>query len=97
MAYDQGDLVRFSATCQASGGGFADASSVYFLYKRASGAATHLYGLAPSAIVRAATGCYYIDVTIDSVGNWAVRWEATGGPFQSAQEYTFDVNRSFKF
>ena len=95
MAYDVGDLVRFSATCQASGGAFADASSVYFLFRRTSGSATHLYGLTPSAIVRAATGCYYIDVSIDAPGAWTVRWEATGGPFQSAQEYGFQVNSTF--
>jgi hypothetical protein len=95
MAYDVGDLVRFSATCQASGGAFADASSIYFLYTRTLGPATHLYGLSPSQIVRQATGCYYIDVTIDAVGGWAVRWQATGGPFQSAQEYTFQVNPTF--
>jgi hypothetical protein len=96
MAYDVGDLVRFAATCQASGGGFADASSIYFLYVRAQGRATHLYGVAPSQIVRAATGCYFIDVTIDSPGGWAVRWEASGGPFQAAQEYGFQANSTFK-
>lgn len=97
MAYDPGDLVRFIATCLASGGAAADPSSIYFLINRAAGRATHQYGLTPSQIVRVAAGQYYIDVAIDSPGGWAVRWEATGGPFQGAQEYTFDVNRSFKF
>lgn len=95
MAYDVGDLVRFTASMQASGGAMADPSSVYFLYRRTAGSATHLYGVTPSAIVRTGVGAYYIDVPIDAVGAWSVRWEGTGGPFQSAQEYGFEVNRTF--
>lgn len=94
MGYDVGDLVRFTATCVASGGNPADPSQMFFLLKNASGVATHLYGAAPSQIFRTGVGAFFIDVTINQPRGWAVRWVATGG-FQSAQEYTFDVNPTF--
>src|SRR5438132_612157 len=95
QTYDQGDLVRFTATFVASGGVTSDPSYVWHLNINGTGVrATHRYGLTPSAIVRAGTGAYYIDVDITIPGNWSYRWEGSGG-LQAAVEDNFNVRPTF--
>lgn len=94
--YDRGDLIRCVATFVASNSLTTDPTNVWFLVQDGGGArATHKYGLTPSAIVKAATGAYYIDLDTPTVGDWAYRWEATGG-LQLAEETRFNVRPTFR-
>lgn len=95
--YDRGDLVRATATFAATDNTTIDPNQVWCLVIDAAGnRATHRYGLTPSAIVKAATGGYYLDIDVaSSVGQWGYRWEGTGG-IQLAEESTFTVRPSFK-
>jgi hypothetical protein len=95
-AYDRGDLVRAVATFVASNSLTADPSQVWCLIIDGAGnRATHRYGLTPSQIVRGATGGYYIDIDASAIGDWAYRWEGTGG-LQLAEETHFSVRPTFK-
>lgn len=91
--YDVGDLVRCSAAFTDSAGVAQDPAGVTFKQKDPSGnIATLTYGV-DGALVRASTGNYYVDVSIDEAGTWAFRFAGTGNG-QAAAESVFVVERS---
>lgn len=90
--YDVGDLVRCTATF-ATNGTNVDPSAVTFKKKTPSGTITTLTYGPDAALVKSATGIYYVDVSATEPGEWSVRFAATGTG-QSAGERKFRVQPS---
>lgn len=94
-AYDLGDMLRLVATFVTTDGvTTADPSMVNFLVKNPAGSvATYRYLQGSASVARSATGVYFKDVSLDMVGSWYYRAEATG-LLQAAEEWAFLVDPS---
>jgi hypothetical protein len=90
-SYDKGDLVRLTATFTNSAGVATDPTVVLCRVK--SPTTTTIYTYNPGAIVKDATGVYYIDVSVSAVGQWWYRWEGAG-TVEQADEGAFIVEAS---
>jgi hypothetical protein len=78
MAYDVGDGVRFKCSFKDLDDAAADPTTVTALIKDPSGnVETLVYGV-DAAVIKSATGIYYVDRTIDEAGIWRHRWTGTG-------------------
>ena len=91
--HDAGDLVRITASFQASGGAMVDPASVYIEIKNPSGAVT-TYGY-PTTIVRSDVGAYYIDQLASQTGGWNYRWSGKPSAGLAAAEGGFEIRSSF--
>jgi hypothetical protein len=92
--YDIGDAVRITASFynSATPAVLTDPTTVTVRIKPSNAAATtYTYGT-DAAVVKSATGVYYIDVTITASDRWRYRWAGTGALIQ-AEEGSFNVRR----
>lgn len=91
--YQKGDLVRATGTFSDSDGVAQDPTAVFCKYTNPAGTTTTLeYGV-DAALVKSATGIYYVDVDASTAGAWRYRFYATGTG-QSAAEAFFRVEAS---
>ena len=91
--HDKGDLVRSTATFTNTAGTATDPTTVVCKVRTPAGVVTtYTYGT-DAALVKSATGVYYVDVSLTAVGQWWVRWEGTG-TVQQAEEDTFLADES---
>lgn len=77
MAYDRGDSVRATATFTVASVN-TDPTTIKLKIRNPAGLVTTYTYLVDVALVRSATGIYYLDFTLDSAGTWYTRWEGTG-------------------
>lgn len=90
--YEEGDLVRISATFTTDGVPI-DPSAVIFKYKTPAGEiTTKIYGTDPE-VIKDGTGQYHIDVSVEEDGLWSYRVYSTGTG-QAAAESEFSVRKS---
>lgn len=91
--YVLGNLVRVSVTFVNSVGAAVDPATVKLQVCPPAGATTtYTYG-ADAAVVKAATGSYYLDVDANTIGEWSFRWYSIGSG-QAAAESGFVVQPS---
>ena len=76
--YQKGDLVRVTGTFTNSAGTAIDPSAVYFAYTNPAGSTTTLTYGTDAAVIKSATGIYYVDVNAATAGRWYWRWYSTG-------------------
>jgi len=88
--FDKGDLIRVTGTFTNSAGTAVDPTAVNFMYRNPTGVIVVLVYGTDAAVVKSATGIYYVDVNANSAGTWWVRYESTGTG-QAADEESFDV------
>ncbi len=88
--YQKGDLVRVTGTFTNSAGTAIDPTAVFFAYTNPAGTTTTVQYSVDAAVVKSATGVYYVDVNASSAGRWYWRWYATGTG-QSAEQGEFVV------
>ena len=92
--YHVGDLVRCTGTFATAAGVATDPSAVICKVETPDGAeTTYTYGV-DAALVKAATGVYYVDVNATQAGTWHYRFYSTGTG-QAASEQSFWVQPSF--
>ncbi len=93
-SYHVGDKVRCTGTFETAAGTDTDPSAVYCRVKTPSGTTTtYTYGV-DAALVKSATGIYYVDVSITEAGTWHYRFYSTGTG-QAAGEESFVAKDSF--
>lgn len=92
--YDMGDLVRISSgTFTNSGGTAVDPTTITMRLRNPAGSViTYVSGGTP-APSQAATGSYFVDVTLTMPGRWHYRWEGVGDAVAAA-EGSLEVQRS---
>ena len=90
--YDVGDLVRLRGSFTNSAAAAVDPSSVTLQYRQLSvdpaSYTTLVYGV--NSIVKASTGEYYHDLSVNSDGEWRYRWNGLGAN-AAAVEGSFKV------
>ena len=92
--YHVGDKVRCTGTFETAAGTDTDPSAVYCKVKTPGGTSTtYTYGV-DAALVKSATGIYYVDVSITEAGTWHYRFYSTGTG-QAAGEESFVAKDSF--
>lgn len=92
--YHVGDKVRCTGTFETAAGVDTDPSAVFGKVKTPSGVETiYTYGV-DAALVKQATGIYYMDVSCTESGTWHYKIYATGTG-QAADENSFLVKDSF--
>ena len=90
--YQRGDLVRTTATFTNLGGTATDPTTVTATVTNPAGSATaYVYGT-DAALVKSATGVYYVDVDANLAGLWASRWVGTGAVTQADFETWYVVD-----
>jgi hypothetical protein len=78
MAYQVGDLVRCTGTIEQTDGTNIDPSVVKSWFRSPSGTVTiYTYGT-DAELVKSATGIYYMDVNLDTAGDWHYGFYSTG-------------------
>lgn len=89
--YIRGNLIRLSAAFANAAGTALDPSVVKcaVLPPGATTATEYTYGT-DGALVKAATGSYYVDVSASTEGRWRYRWYSTGTG-QAADEDEFEI------
>ena len=76
-SYDLNDRVRCTGTFTVSDVN-TDPTAITFVYKVPSGTITTLtYGV-DGALVKSATGVYYVDLDVSSAGSWYYVFRGTG-------------------
>jgi hypothetical protein len=88
MSYYVGNLVRATGTFTNAAGTATDPSVVRCKYRDPSGNVTSLLYGTDAALVKSATGIYYVDIDADELGVWNFRFYSTGTG-QAANEDTF--------
>ena len=77
-SYPVGSKVRSTCTFENSAGTDVDPTAVAVSYRTpGSAAVTKTYGT-DVEVVKSATGIYYIDLDLDTAGEWRLRWAGTG-------------------
>ena len=89
--YVTGNQLRNSAVFKNAAGAAADPSTVTYKYRKPGSATvtTLVYGT-DAAVVKSATGTYYVDVDLDTGGIWTDWWVTTGTPKKTSRG-TFSV------
>ena len=91
--YDVGDMVRCTGAFANSAGVAVDPAAVFCKVRKPDGTVTlYTYG-ADAALVKAAAGSYYVDVSTTAPGVWYYRFYSTGVG-QAAGETAFRVRVS---
>ena len=91
--YSKGDLVRIRGVFSDSDGVAQDPAAVFCKYTNPAGTTTTLEYSADAALVKSATGIYYVDVDASTAGAWPYTFYATGSG-QSAAEAFLRVEAS---
>jgi hypothetical protein len=92
--YDKGDVLRVTGTWTNAAGAAVDPTVVKFSYTTPAGVTTTLtYGI-DIAVVKSATGVYYVDLDLDTEGTWKYRAYSTGTG-KAADESTCIVTSEF--
>lgn len=77
-SFDYGDRVRISCAFTDLSGAPADPTGITFKFKTPAGTTTsYVYGV-DGALIKLATGSYYVDLTLNVEGIWFYRFEGTG-------------------
>jgi hypothetical protein len=77
-AYARGATVRASVLIENAAGTDVDPTGLSVVTRNPAGTeTTKVYGT-DVEVVKAATGSYYIDIDLTTVGEWAYRWIGTG-------------------
>lgn len=84
--YDKGDVVRLTGTFTDASTPpvLADPTTVVLRLRNPAGVTS------TPATVKDSVGVYHYDLSLDTVGEWAYRWEGTGA-VQTAEEATLYV------
>lgn len=91
--YDKADVVRLSLTVTDLNNAAVDPGALVLKYKKPDQTTVTLtYGV-DVALVRDSAGHYHADVTLDQVGVWTYRFEATGAN-AGADEHELAVRAS---
>lgn len=93
--YVVGTKQRVTGTFKNAAGSAADPSTIAFQYRKPGASTVTLVYGTDAALMRSATGVYYVDLTIGDGehGIWQYRWESTGTP-ATAMEGSFRVANS---
>lgn len=87
--------IRLTARLQDDAGNTYDPTTVTLKTKDPWGIeASYVYGT-DDEITRISAGLYAGDVTPDKAGNWAYRWETTGGVIAFEGEFLIQRSRFF--
>jgi hypothetical protein len=78
MSIIRGSRVRFTGTFTNLAGTASDPTTVLFKYELPSGTQTTLTYGTDAALVKSATGVYYVELTLATVGTYSFRWEGSG-------------------
>ena len=92
LAQTPGDMIRVGITyLDPDDGVKVNPTTVKFKYldPNSRTPVTLTYGT-DTALVRVSTGVYRVDLTLNEVGVWHARWEATGN-YISAEEFSIQV------
>jgi len=94
-SYPVGSKVRSTCTFENSAGTDVDPTGVSVTY-RVPGAAASVTKTYPTdaEVVKSATGIYYIDLDLDTAGEYRIRWAGTGSN-KAAQESRIRCAPSF--
>lgn len=76
--HPKGTNIRVTATFEDAAGTDLDPTTVAVTLQTPEYNETLYTYSSDAALVKSATGIYYIDVSADSSGWWAARWRATG-------------------
>jgi len=89
--YLTGNQLRNTASFTNAAGAAADPSTVVYKYRKpgTTTVTTLTYGT-DAAVVRSATGTYYVDLELDTGGIWTDWWITTGTPKKTTRG-TFSV------
>lgn len=91
-SYDIGDLIRLRGSFTNSAAAAVDPSSVTLQYRQfavdPASYTTLIYGV--NSIVKASTGEYYHDLSVNSDGEWRYRWNGLGAN-AAAAEISFKI------
>lgn len=94
MAFTLGVTIRVSFTFTDTDGTYADPTTVtVYVTPPGQGRIKYVY-LTDAALVKSATGRYYIDITCDRLGKWHYQAIGTGTvTVISPTNWSFDVTR----
>lgn len=83
--YPVGSLVRATVAFKtASSGALTDPTTIVAKYEDPAGSeTTKTY---PDTVVKASTGRYYIDITVNAAGTWYYRFNGTGACVAADEE-----------
>lgn len=92
--FKRGQLLRAPAIFRKRDGTLFDPVAVTFRVKRpgSSPQVTELVYGVDADVVKNSVGNYHVLLEVDAAGTWHVRWEGSG-PFQAADEISFNVKR----
>lgn len=85
-----GKLYRARGTFRDADEALADPTTVTLHVRPGPVAAWETYTLADAEVTRESLGVFFRDLTLDTPGMWAWRWESTGNP-TTADQGVFDV------
>jgi hypothetical protein len=92
--YDKGDLLRITGTFTNASNAAIDPTVVLFKYRNPAGTSTTLtYGV-DAALVKSATGIYYVDLDMSSSGVWYAKFQSTGTGQAAAIDTQITINDS---
>jgi len=89
-SYQQGDLVRISATFKNSAGTAIDPTSVKAHYKKPDGTKVTKTYPTDAEVVKDSTGNYRMDIDANAAGVWKYGWSSTGTG-QAAEQSEFHI------
>jgi hypothetical protein len=92
--FEQGTLIRSTATFTNAAGANTDPTTVTVRYRVGTDTVTTKVYVTDAAVIKSATGIFYIDLAVGALdGTWHVRWEGTGAVV-AAVEASFSVKPS---
>lgn len=91
--YEQKSQVRCTGTFTDIDGNVVDPTVVIFKYKNPASMITTLTYGDDAEVVRSSTGIYYVDLDVDTSGDWYYRFESTGSGKAGGEE-SFQVLES---
>lgn len=89
--WDINDKPRLQYTVTDENNSVTDPSTINLRVTKPDGTSTD-YSYAAETLTKDSTGIYYVEVVMDQVGDWNIRWETTAP--QTAEEGSFIVRRN---
>lgn len=90
-SYDKGDLVRLTVAFTDLGGTAADPTTVTLSVRDPAGTIT-TYTYAGAQVIKEATGAFYYDLALSTVGVYTYRWTGTGAVQAATPDTALRVN-----